>query len=123
MVLYDSGCSLCIRTKEMMKKLDWLDRVRWIPLEDYEQKPGALGFRPENLRKEIHVITDEEKVVKGFYAIRKLFLLFPPVFFIGALLYLPFVPAAGVPIYKIIAKNRHRFFRKKCTGNSCTLND
>lgn len=107
-------------TKKSFQKLDLLHRVDWVSLQKYEQEYGEPQFSRE-LRKELHIITPEKKVLKGFYAVRKLLLLFPLTFVPGLFMHLPFASAAGVPVYRLIARNRHKLLRKKCKDGSCSL--
>ncbi|WP_246860959.1 DUF393 domain-containing protein [Bacillus sp. REN3] len=121
MALYDESCSLCQQTKRTMEKLDWFHRVEWISLQEHEKAGSGPGFRAAALRRELHIIDQNGKVLKGFYAVRRLFLLFPLTFAAGLLMYLPLAPAVGNPFYKWIAANRYRFMRRKCENGSCSL--
>ncbi|WP_234969336.1 thiol-disulfide oxidoreductase DCC family protein [Bacillus massilinigeriensis] len=118
-VLYDSTCSLCTNSMKRMKKLDWLAKANWTPLEEW----NSIQFSAEDLREEIHVVLENGEVLKGFYGVRKVLLLFPVTFPVALLLYMPFVPIWGVPIYRLIAKNRHLFFHDKCTDDTCSIRD
>ncbi|EWG10618.1 thiol-disulfide oxidoreductase DCC family protein [Cytobacillus firmus] len=119
--LYDGTCSLCKETKKIFKKLDWLNKVEWISLQEYEKIPNSLSFSKIDLRRELHIITPSGVVKKGYSAVRRLLFLFPASFLISLLLYLPLTPILGDPIYKWIAKNRHKFLKKKCDDGSCSL--
>ncbi|MBG9445924.1 hypothetical protein ABE67_02885 [Cytobacillus firmus] len=119
--LYDGTCSLCKETKRILKKLDWLNKVEWISLQEYEKEPGSISFSRHDLRRELHIITPSGSVKKGYYAVRRLLFLFPASFFISILLYVPFTAILGDPVYKWIAKNRQKFLKKKCDDGSCSL--
>jgi predicted DCC family thiol-disulfide oxidoreductase YuxK len=121
MALYDNTCQLCQMTKKSFGKLDLLHRVEWISLQKYEKEHGELIFSSKELRRELHIITPSQEVLKGFYAVRRLLLLFPLTFVFGLLLHFPLASAAGVPVYRWIARNRHKLLRKKCKDGSCTL--
>ncbi|MBP2243339.1 putative DCC family thiol-disulfide oxidoreductase YuxK [Cytobacillus eiseniae] len=105
----------------MFQKLDWLEKVEWISLQEYEKGEHTHIFDKESLRKELHLITPTGKVLKGYYAIRYLFLLFPASCLIGLIGYIPLSPIIGKPIYKWVAKNRHRWTKGKCKDGSCSL--
>ncbi|WP_080844346.1 thiol-disulfide oxidoreductase DCC family protein [Cytobacillus gottheilii] len=120
-VLYDGTCSLCKESKRVFEKLDWRGKAAWMSLQEYEKISDGTHFNKKELRKEIHLITSNGKVVKGYYAVRLIMLQCPPVFVLGLLMYLPLVPLIGNPIYKWVAKNRHKFFRRKCDDGSCAL--
>ncbi|WML47245.1 DUF393 domain-containing protein [Neobacillus sp. PS3-34] len=119
--LYDENCSLCQETKRWFQKLDWLQRVKWTSLQEYEKGNYHQSFNKVELRKELHLILPSGRLLKGFFAVRKLLIHFPVTFIIGLILYIPLMPVIGVPIYKWIAKNRYRFFRKNCDNGSCSL--
>nr|WP_034645502.1 DUF393 domain-containing protein [Bacillus methanolicus] len=119
--LYDKTCLLCQETKRLFNKLDWLGKVEWIPLQEYEKKQSRFAFRKEDLRKEIHIITPSNKIYKGFYAVRRLLVNFPATFLFGILIHVPFADRIGNPIYKWLAKNRHKFLRKNCDRGSCSI--
>lgn len=101
--------------------LDWFKLVDWVSLQDYENQPTSHLFNRKELRKELHVITSNGKVLKGFYAIRKLMLQCPPLVILGVICYLPFVDLVGNRLYRWVAKNRHVFFQKSCDDGNCSL--
>jgi predicted DCC family thiol-disulfide oxidoreductase YuxK len=119
--LYDGTCSLCKETKRIFTKIDWLHKVEWVSLQEFEKSEQNLTIDQATLRKEIHVITHSGKMLKGFYAVRYMLLLFPSTIIIGALLHLPFVPLIGNPVYQWVAKNRHKLLKRKCEDGSCSL--
>ena len=118
--LYDKTCSLCKESKRIFQKIDWLKQINWISLQEYG-KNGKVKIDNKSLRREIHIITSSGKILKGFYAIRYLFIHFPVTALFGILLYIPFTPMIGNPVYQFIAKNRHRFLKSKCDNGSCSL--
>ncbi|HAQ06959.1 MAG TPA: DUF393 domain-containing protein [Bacillus bacterium] len=119
--LYDKSCRLCKQTRKTLEKLDWLNKVEWISLQEYEQLNEGIKIEAVELRREIHIIDKRGNIQKGYYAIRRMFLLFPVTLLLGLIMYIPFSSLIGNPIYKWIANNRHRFFRKKCDDGSCSL--
>lgn len=118
--LYDKTCSLCKESKRIFQKIDWLNQINWISLQEYEQY-NQVKIDSKSLRRELHIITPRGKILKGFYAIRYLFIQFPATALFGFLLYIPFTPIIGEWVYRIIAKNRHRFLKSKCDNGSCSL--
>jgi predicted DCC family thiol-disulfide oxidoreductase YuxK len=119
--LYDQTCSLCRETKRIFNKLDWFGKVEWISLQEYEKEKSHIAFQKEDLRKELHIITPSNQVIKGFYAVRRLFVLFPATFPLGILVHFPLIDKIGIPVYQWVAKNRHKFSRKNCDSGSCSL--
>ncbi|NHM33127.1 thiol-disulfide oxidoreductase DCC family protein [Neobacillus terrae] len=119
--LYDAKCSLCQETKKWFEKLDWLNKVQWTSLQEYENPGGEKQFKSADLRKEMHLLLPSGRVLKGFYAVRKLMIHFPLTFLPGMILYFPFMDRIGVPAYRWTAKNRYRFLRKNCKDGSCSI--
>jgi predicted DCC family thiol-disulfide oxidoreductase YuxK len=108
-------------SKKRVMALDWFKRVSWISLQDYEKKPTAHSFNGKELRKELHLITSKGKVLKGFYAIRKMMLQCPLLVIPGVICYVPFVDFFGNRLYRWVAKNRYLFFRQSCDDGKCSL--
>lgn len=52
-VLYDQKCRFCKATKRVFEKLDWMNAIEWIPL----QEADSTRFTEEELLREIHLIT------------------------------------------------------------------
>lgn len=119
--LYDENCILCQETKGRLEKIDKLGKVEWLSLQQFERAAGENPFDPKELRKELHIILPNNRVLKGFDAVRKLLLISPLTFGMGLILYIPFVPLIGRPIYRWVAKNRHLFMKNKCNDGSCSL--
>lgn len=119
--LYDESCSLCQLSKKRIMSLDWFKRVNWVSLQEYEKKEISLHINKKELRKELHLITVNGKVLKGFYAIRKIMLQCPLLVLPGVICYIPFVDIIGNPMYRLVAKNRHSFFRQSCDDGNCSL--
>ncbi|MEH7389043.1 thiol-disulfide oxidoreductase DCC family protein [Bacillus sp. JJ1474] len=119
--LYDETCSLCKESKQFFEKIDRFHKVSWVSLQEYEKTRHSIPFDKISLRRELHIISSGGKVRKGYDAIRYLLLLTPPLNLLGLCLYFPAMSFVGNPLYKWVAKNRHKFFRKKCDNGSCSL--
>jgi predicted DCC family thiol-disulfide oxidoreductase YuxK len=120
LALYDGNCALCKASKEKSNKLDWLGRIQWISLQEYEKKGLQPSFRAVDLRRELHLI-EGVKVYKGFFAARKMLLQFPLTILPALLLYIPFASLIGIPIYNWIARNRYKWMGTTCEDGSCSL--
>ncbi|WP_110927381.1 thiol-disulfide oxidoreductase DCC family protein [Bacillus massiliglaciei] len=122
LVLYDGQCILCRQTKKRLESIDWLKRTEWQSLQEYEQQERAILFKREDLRREMHLITPDGRVLRGFYAVRRIMLHTPVLALVGLMGYLPFADRLGNPLYRWIAKNRHLFFKKgTCKDGGCSL--
>ncbi|RHW40824.1 DUF393 domain-containing protein [Neobacillus notoginsengisoli] len=119
--LYDGDCLLCQRSKVKSQKLDWLEKVNWLSLQEYEREGRKPSFEAADLRRELHLLDDCGRVYKGFYAMRKLLLQFPLTIIPALLLYVPFASFIGAPVYRWIAKNRFKWMGKECSNGSCSL--
>ncbi|GIN60044.1 thiol-disulfide oxidoreductase [Robertmurraya siralis] len=119
--LYDGNCALCLRTKTMLRKMDLFKKVTWLSLQEFEEIHKDGRFTAKDLRSELHILLPNQRVLKGFKAIRRLLLISPYTFIVACILYLPFLHLIGDPIYKWIARNRHLFFKQKCDDGSCSL--
>ncbi|MBC1500801.1 DUF393 domain-containing protein [Listeria weihenstephanensis] len=108
-VLYDQNCRFCKATKRVFEKLDWMNAIEWIPL----QEADSTRFTEEELLREIHLITPNGSAKKGFFAVRRMLIRFPLTGLIGLILYLPFLKPAGRAGYKMVADNRTCLMGKK----------
>lgn len=121
MALYDELCSLCQKSKKTFSKIDYFNRIEWTSLQQFDVKNANFYSNRKELREQLHVITSRGKILKGFYAIRRIMIQCPVTALIGAVCYVPFVDWIGVKIYRWVARNRYRFFRKKCNDHNCSL--
>ncbi|WP_158555776.1 thiol-disulfide oxidoreductase DCC family protein [Peribacillus glennii] len=119
--LYDAECILCRKTKQAISAFDWLDSIKWASLQEYEKQNHTIHFNKKQLREEMHLVTKKGKVLKGFYAVRRIMVKCPLLFLIGAFCYIPSVPLIGVPLYRFIAARRHLFLSKECKDGKCSL--
>ncbi|WLR50305.1 DUF393 domain-containing protein [Bacillus tianshenii] len=117
-VYYDADCGLCMQTKRTLRYLDWFRIVKWMPLQQLDEK---VPINKEAAKRELHLVTSNGKVYAGFYAMRRLFLTFPATVLIGAVGYLPFIDKIGVPLYRFIARNRKKLLRNKCDNGKCEI--
>ncbi len=118
-ILYDGECGFCTRSVKLGRRLDWFKvfewHSRWEP--GIQEKFPRVSF-DDTLRQMVCVKPDS-KVLGGFYCVRHLWLHFPLLFLPALFLYIPGVSLIGVPFYKWIAKNRHRFGgRENCEWKS-----
>lgn len=118
--LYDGNCTLCKQTKRFFQGLDQHAKVEWVSLQEYETE-NIHTFDAAELRKELHIILANGTVLKGYFAVRKLFVQLPLTMFLGWFMYIPFLSIIGQPIYRWVARNRHKWLRKKCDNGGCSL--
>ncbi len=110
-VLYDGNCPLCRAAVKWMSRADWLGRVQWAPWQEMEALPD--GLTPRDLDAAMYLQDEEGRLHGGFFAVRRLSLLLPPLMPVAPLLWLPGARFLGVRVYGFIARNRGCFMRAK----------
>jgi predicted DCC family thiol-disulfide oxidoreductase YuxK len=106
-VLFDDRCGKCRRFVALSSALDFAGRLELIGLSDPRRAREFGHFDLDALNLEMHVIDSRKRVFRGFYGIRRIAVEVPLMWPLAALLFLPGVSAAGVPIYAWIARARY----------------
>jgi predicted DCC family thiol-disulfide oxidoreductase YuxK len=127
-VLYDGQCAFCRKSVDLLRRLDWLGRLRFGDVRDPAQVPvvtrsgdrAITGLDPSRLLEEMHVLTaDGRRVHHGFGALRWLAWRLPLLWPVAPLLYVPGVLPLGQRLYLWVARNRFRLV--PCHGGVCML--
>jgi predicted DCC family thiol-disulfide oxidoreductase YuxK len=120
-VLYDGQCPLCLKSRGILKRLDWFGWLRYINARDQEHLPPSdAPLDAERLVQEMHVLTpDGRHLYHGFAALRWIAWRLPLLWPVAPFLYIPGVPQLGQRLYLWIARNRFRLV--PCHGGVCTL--
>ena len=109
MVVYDGECGFCKRTIRIMKSLDWFGRLEWRP----RSEPGLTERFPilksQDTQSQMVSLHPDGKAYGGFFAVRDIWSQLPLTFIPALLFYIPGASFFGVPVYRWIARNRHRF--------------
>ena len=105
-VLFDSDCPFCVFQSKMMTWLDWLGRLRLLPIKDPEAAQLAPDVRREDLLEAMHCVTPEGKVFRGARAIRFISFRLPLAIPLGLLLWIPGVIFLAEKVYMVISRNR-----------------
>lgn len=103
---YDGECGMCSGLVRLLRALDWMHRLRWVSSQSLEVPPRGLSR--ESLETSAYLETRSGVLREGFYAIRSLLLQIPLTFPIGLVMWLPWIDRLGVPVYRWVARNRHR---------------
>ncbi|RLQ96759.1 thiol-disulfide oxidoreductase DCC family protein [Falsibacillus albus] len=110
-VFFDAQCPLCSNAKKILMKLDWGNRIEWIPVQSIENTSYAyLKDQGRDLYDEIHMVTADGHVLAGFQTVRRILKALPLTFPISLLLYLPFMNTLFSPLYMWVSKNRYDWF-------------
>ena len=125
-VLYDGYCVLCQQTVRIIRRLDWLKRIETLDVHNktvVEERYPTLEH--EALMGEIHIVTNQQQVLVGFFAMRYIARYLPLLWLIFPFLYFPGINWLGPKIYGWIARRRYainRFFGvPTCEDGYCKL--
>ena len=125
-MIYDGQCVLCRQSRNIIHRLDWLHRIEPLDLQDQDlvnKRYPQLDH--ETLMGAIHVVTPDERVLVGFFALRYMMRFLPLAWLIWPFLYLPGMNRLGPRIYGWIAKRRYkinRFFgAPTCEDGYCKI--
>ncbi len=121
LVLFDSDCPLCTFQMKSLTWLDWLDRVRFIPINSERAAEIAPGLTREDLMEAIHCVTPEGTIHRGARAIRFLGLRMPLLVPLGLILWLPGVIWVAEKAYQFISRNRLFFSRVFGCQGACAI--
>ena len=127
---YDGDCGLCVAFTRRVAKFDRRGRVAWIPYQSLDSTPSPLtgehnetpspftgegwdGGEPPaitiaDMQRAAYTITPKGEIAEGYHAIRALFRAIPTLAPLALLMTIPGASLIGVPLYRLIANNRHR---------------
>jgi predicted DCC family thiol-disulfide oxidoreductase YuxK len=124
--IYDGYCVLCQQSKRIVGALDWLNRVEFLDLHNWnevEKRYPQLNF--EQAMGQMHVVTDDGALIGGFEGVRRLLRDLPLGYPIWLMLHLPGMSWLGKRIYRFIAQNRYRinkfFGAPVCEDGTCKV--
>ena len=119
-IIFDGDCGFCQRSIRLGKRLDWFGRIEWLARLAPGVKNRFPQLKSEETQNRMISIRPDGKTYGGFFAVRDIAYHLPLTFLLAVLLYLPGVSLLGVPAYRWISKNRHRFGGKN--SESCSRN-
>mgnify|MGYP003855140515 FL=1 len=88
LIIYDGNCKLCKTTSSVISFLS-----------------KNFQFDPNNKTNEV-IYIENDKVYKGFYAIRRISLKIPFLWIFIPIFYFPFFDKIGTKIYNLVSKHR-----------------
>jgi predicted DCC family thiol-disulfide oxidoreductase YuxK len=120
-ILYDGLCPFCLKNVSLLKRLDWLDRLRFHDCRDTSGIPANTAhLDPARMIQEMHVLTpDRTTAYSGFRAVRWIAGRVPVLWLLYPLLFIPGMPRLGQGLYLWIARNR--FHLLPCRDGVCTI--
>lgn len=101
LVLYDGQCPLCTRTTSILRRLDWLGRLRFHDCRDTAGIPAhSAHLDPARMIQEMHVLTPDRTVAfHGFRAVRWIAGRLPVLWPLYPLLFIPGTGRVGQRLY------------------------
>jgi predicted DCC family thiol-disulfide oxidoreductase YuxK len=120
-VLYDGMCRFCRGAVRLLRRLDWLGRLRYQDCRDTDGwPPSAVPLALEALLAEMHVVTpDRARAPAGYRAVRWLAWRLPLAWPVAPLMYVPGALWLGNRGYRWIAK--HRYDLVPCDDGGCRV--
>ena len=121
-VIYDGDCGFCQSTVNVIKKIDWLQKFKFVPFQDKKTFKIFEELTPEMCQQEIFLVKlkgNEKIYFPGYDAFKMMTLFIPATMIFSWFFFLPGIVQIGRIIYKIVAKNRHRI---KAGDKACKIN-
>ncbi|MBZ0292223.1 MAG: DUF393 domain-containing protein [Anaerolineae bacterium] len=125
-VIYDGYCVLCQQTRRLTTGLDWLGRVKFLDIHQWDQVQARYpNLEYETAMGQVHVVMPSGELVGGFAGMRLLLHELPLGFPLWLLLHLPGMNWVGPQIYQLVARNRYRINRffgvDICQDGTCKI--
>jgi predicted DCC family thiol-disulfide oxidoreductase YuxK len=106
-VFFDGKCQMCVSTKNILQTIDKNNQIDYVDL--WKSKSAQRkGIKLNLLQNEVHLMTNEDQIHRGYYAFKKIASIIPSLFLLKLILAVPGFDWLGEKIYKIIAKVRQR---------------
>jgi predicted DCC family thiol-disulfide oxidoreductase YuxK len=112
-VAYDAECALCRSAARRLGKLDTRGRLTLVAFQDLAPRSDEQGElpRPGELAGALHVFRPDGSSVSGGKAVLEVASAVPRLRPIAALGRLPIVNRLVEPLYRLVARHRHRLSR------------
>jgi predicted DCC family thiol-disulfide oxidoreductase YuxK len=120
-VLYDGQCAFCVKSIDLLRRLDWLRRLTYSDARQTQNLPvREPPLDPGRFLEEMHLLLPGgDRLLHGFRAFRWIAWRLPLLWPIAPLLYLPGMSVIGQRAYLWVA--RHRFQLIPCHGGVCEM--
>jgi len=124
-VSFDDTCRLCRSSVAWLRRLDWLGRFRFVPIQHLPRAaPGLQIAHPEQLERALHVFGSNGTVVGGARALRFIGMRLPLLTVPTLGLYLPFALRGAERAYAWVSTRRHALSRRWfCQANDCDVSN
>jgi len=112
-VCYDGTCAVCAAAVTRLRTLDGQERLRFVPAQQVTSElPDFAGrIEPGALSSALHVIEPDGRWISGGEAVLRIAETVPRLRPIARLGRLPLVNPLVEPLYRLVARHRHRLSR------------
>ncbi len=118
-LIYDARCAFCVRTLNIFRTLDAFGTLRFHDAHDLETlKKRFPILRGADVDEAMYVITEDERIYRGFFAFRRLAWSSPLTWPLVPLFCFPGSGFFGPRIYAWVARNRTNL---GCQSEVCAL--
>jgi predicted DCC family thiol-disulfide oxidoreductase YuxK len=106
LVIWDEKCSFCKSTIGLLSKVDYLDKLLFLPNSDIEALEN-YGITKEHSQSAMQVVDKSSNIVySGFYGFRRISLVLVPFAALFPILSIPIIEKLGVKTYNYVALRR-----------------
>ena len=116
-VYYDGHCPFCVRSKNILEKLDRLHVLHFISFR--ELSSSEMPFKPTEMERAMAVVYGNHKA-SGMHAVSKLLQRIPEMFPFYALVTILNFLGLGERIYDRISISRYSFLIGRCSDECIT---
>lgn len=110
LVFYDGSCSMCVGVTGWLSRIDGKRQFRLEPYQNRELLSKYPQLSPEACAKEIHIITEKGKVLKGADAVLEIWRRSGHwSAFLACIFRLPPFIWLARPVYRLVARYRKVF--------------
>ncbi len=109
-LIYDAECRICVASKKWIERWDRKRQIRFLPFQSEEAKKWIPEMASLECLDAMRLINCQRTVLSGIDAFRGMLPYLPLGKIIAVLFYLPGIPRWAEWAYRILAKNRYRWF-------------
>ncbi len=109
-LIYDAECRLCVSSKRWMERWDIKQRIRFIPFQNDEARRWVSDIAPTGCLDAMRFMDHRGAVSSGVDAFRGMLPYLPMGRVIALFFRLPGAYRLVVLLYRMIARNRYRWF-------------
>ncbi|RSL32874.1 DUF393 domain-containing protein [Salibacterium salarium] len=120
-VFYDEACGLCQQSKHEIEKWDRNQLITWRSIQDPDILKEYPFLKEKNVQQAMHLLENDTFLYTGYAAVKRIVQRISIGKWLTPLFYLPGIDWAGDRIYKMVAKNRHKFTSHHCDTGVCNI--